>query len=123
MGRMRRTTRYCKVAVAFALRLYMTLGSALPYYNIKELKLAMKIGHHYDLASVSARDWDRVGAAGGIESPRERVRMMVDQLPERVEAIVKQFKSRGLAAKVISVLRTQILQQIKTTLGVLDAAS
>lgn len=67
--------------------------------------------------------WDRVGAIGGIESPRKRVRTMVDQLPERVEIIFKEFKSRGLAAKVISVLRTQILQQVKTTLAVLDAAS
>jgi len=101
----------------------MHLGSALPYYNVKELKLAMKIGHHYELASISARDWDRVGAIGGIESPRERVRTMVDQLPERVEIIFKEFKSRGLAARVISVLRTQILQQVRTTLAVLGAAS
>jgi serine/threonine-protein kinase HipA len=98
------------------------LGSALPYYNVKELKLAMKIGHHYELASISARDWDRVGATGGIESPRDRVRTMVEQLPEWVEATYKEFKSRRLAAKVISVLRTQIVQQVKTTLAVLGAA-
>lgn len=59
----------------------------------------------------------------GFELPRERVRRMVEQLPERVEAIVKEFESRGLAAKVISVLRTQILQQVKITLAVLDAAA
>jgi serine/threonine-protein kinase HipA len=99
------------------------LGSALPYYNIRELKLAMKIGHHYELASICARDWERVGATGGIDSPRERVRAMVGQLPERVDATFKEFKSRGLAAKVIGVLRTRILQQVKTTLAVLDAAS
>lgn len=39
----------------------------------QELKLAMKIGHHYELASISARDWDRVGATGGIRvAPRAR---------------------------------------------------
>lgn len=99
------------------------VGSALPYYDAKELKLAMKIGHHYELASITARDWDRVGVRAAIDSPRERVRVMAEHLPERVEAVFKEFKHQGLATKVINALRARVLQQVKSTLTVLDSAS
>ena len=99
------------------------IGSALPYYHVKELKLAMKIGHHYELTSITPRDWDRLGKGAGIESPRERVRAMAQQVSARLEAVFKQFKREGLATKVISALRTRILERVKSTLSVAGVAS
>lgn len=98
------------------------IGSALPYYDMNELKLAMRIGRHYDLASINARDWDRLGAVGGIESPRQRVRAMAQRLPDHVEALCKKFKARRLATPIIDRLRTRIREQVKSTLQMLDAA-
>jgi serine/threonine-protein kinase HipA len=97
------------------------VGSALPYYGVKELKLAMKIGHHYELSSITARDWGRAGTSAGIDSVRERVLAMAHQLPERLETVFKDFKSEGLATKVIGSLRVGILQRVKSMLMIFDS--
>jgi serine/threonine-protein kinase HipA len=99
------------------------IASALPYYSVKQLKLAMKIGRHYELAAVNARDWDKVGVVAGLQSRgRDRVRAMAERLIPEVARVVKTLHEQGLAHKILGTLRDQILKHLQDRLRMLDAA-
>lgn len=98
------------------------IASAFPYYDVKKLKLAMKIGSHYEPTSINARDWDRLGNVAGIDSPRNRVRAIANSLSENVDNVFKSIKVDGLQISTIENIRNGTIEQVKRTLNMLDAA-
>lgn len=99
------------------------IASALPYYSVKQLKLAMKIGRHYELAAVNARDWDKVGViAGSPSNGRDRVRSMAERLLVEVPRVAKDLAEQGVTHKIVGILRDRILKHVHDRLRMLDAA-
>ncbi len=99
------------------------IASALPYFDAKALKLAMKIGRHYELTSITARDWDHIGEfAGAGSQTRHRVSEMADRLTALVPIIAAQLQDQGLTHKVLTDLQHKITHQIGEARMMLKAA-
>lgn len=85
------------------------VASALPYFDPKALKLAMKIGSHYELRHINARDWEKLGVTAGVgANAYERVREMADRLPALLEQTAAELHARGLTHPMIEGLEKGI---------------
>lgn len=91
------------------------IASALPYYDPKRLKLAMKIHRHYELKDVRARDWDALGVAAGL-GPDQHVRVLEQAraLPDHISDTARSLKARGLTHAIIGVLAEALQQHVKS---------
>lgn len=61
------------------------IASAFPYYDRQRLKLAKKVGSHYNRDHATDRDWDTLGKAAGLSvagSARVRELVRVSQRPQ-----------------------------------------
>ena len=85
------------------------MASAFPYYDLKQLKLAMKIGSHYELAYVTDRDWDALGEIAGLPVPGSlRVRELARQTLEQLPLVAAELRDQGLTHEIIDRLETSI---------------
>lgn len=90
---------------------FYDITSALPYYDVKQLKLAMKIGRHYDLAHVTASDWDTLGLVAGLPVAGSlRVRELAGQILEQLPLVVIELRDQGLTHEIIDRLEASIVR-------------
>ena len=100
------------------------VASILPYPNIfvPKLKMAMKIGGHYDLRMIGLRQWRRVAAE--IRVPEEELiaglRSMAAELPDQI-ASVKRRIDRELRHPVLCRLAQVLTQRAKECAKALES--
>nr|PZN76871.1 MAG: type II toxin-antitoxin system HipA family toxin [Pseudomonadota bacterium] len=85
------------------------IASALPYYDVKQLKLAMKIGSHYELRYITDRDWDALGEIAGLTAAGSaRVRELAGKVLEQLPLLVAELRDQGLSREILTNLETSI---------------
>lgn len=85
------------------------IASALPYPALdqRRLKLAMKIGNHYEWWMITARDWMRLRRASplDVETGMAILREFAMQLPDAAAGVSMQMRraghSHGIAARLV----------------------
>lgn len=93
------------------------VASALPYpsLNTPRLKLAMKLGGHYRLREIGARELRKL-AAGLKQDPDaviERARDLCEQVPQGAETVRDQCKRAGLDHPILDQLTAALAQRVQ----------
>lgn len=89
------------------------IASALPYYDRRKLKLAMKIGSSYELARIRPKDWDRLGELAHLgPGAHQRVRELADRLPELMEETAEELKAQEVVHPIVEQLVDSISANI-----------
>jgi serine/threonine-protein kinase HipA len=88
------------------------LASVLPYPDripLREAKLAMRIGREYSLWKIERRHWVRLADEVGIDSGAvlERVRSVVEAIPERLAEVCAAVRSAGIEHHVVTRLESE----------------
>jgi len=85
------------------------IASAFPYYDTKQLKLAMKVGGHYELRNITDRDWDALGEVAGLRvAGSARVRKLAGQIVEQLPLVTAELRGQGLTHRILERLETSI---------------
>jgi serine/threonine-protein kinase HipA len=100
------------------------LSSQLPYKELIDQRLAMKIGDHYDIPLIGSTAWQSLASACAVnpEILMNRLRHLADRLPEVISAARDQALTDGLNHRVITDLATLLIQHVKDRRATLDAA-
>ncbi|WP_207623079.1 type II toxin-antitoxin system HipA family toxin [Falsiroseomonas algicola] len=91
------------------------LNSALPYGDLRQMTMSLKVGGHYDLA-LQPRHWERLAMACRVD-PGEvlaTIRRLLAVLPDAASAVVLQCKASGLAHSVLDRLLDLIAARCRT---------
>lgn len=87
------------------------IASAFPYYDAKQLKLAMKMGNHYALTGITDHDLDALGEMASLSiAGSSRVRELAEQILEQLPLLVAELREQGLTHRVIDKLEVGIRQ-------------
>ncbi len=91
------------------------LSSQLPYPELIAQRVAMKIGDHYEIASVGLEDWRSVARACSVEEDDllGMIAQMASALPDEISAARAQALIDGLSESVIAPLAQQLIQHAK----------
>jgi serine/threonine-protein kinase HipA len=94
------------------------VSSQLPYPELIDQKLAMKVGKHYAIDRVGREDWQLTARSCGLEEKQmlDLVADMAESLPEAIRATVAQALSDGLAENVVTPLSEQLAQHARDRL-------
>jgi serine/threonine-protein kinase HipA len=100
------------------------LSSQLPYQELIEQRVAMKIGDHYDIPLIGFTEWQALASACTVkpEMLMNRLRHLADKLPEAISAARDQALTDGLNHRVVTTLATLLTQHSKDRRATLDAA-
>jgi serine/threonine-protein kinase HipA len=100
------------------------LSSQLPYRELIEQRVAMKIGDHYDIPLIGFTEWRSLASACAVSPDilMNRLRHLADTLPEVISAARDQALTDGLNHRVITNLATLLIQHVKDRRATLDAA-
>lgn len=87
------------------------LSSQLPYPNLIEQRVAMKIGSRYDIPLIDITDWRKLAAACTLDEERmlSRLSHMADALPDTISAAREQALIDGVDRKIVTSLATQLI--------------
>jgi serine/threonine-protein kinase HipA len=101
------------------------LSSQLPYPELIEQRVAMKIGDHYDIPLIGFTEWQLLASACAVnpEILMNRLRHLADRLPEAISAARDQALTEGLNHEIITDLATLLIRHAKDRRATLDAAS
>src|SRR6202041_2344857 len=101
------------------------LSSQLPYPELIEQRVAMKIGDHYDIPLIGFTEWQLLASACAVnpEILLNRLRHLADRLPEAISAARDQALTEGLNHEIITDLVTLLIRHAKDRRATLDAAS
>jgi serine/threonine-protein kinase HipA len=82
------------------------LSSQLPYPELIEQRVAMKIGDHYDIPLIGFTEWQALASACAVnpEILMNRLRHLADKLPEAISAARGRALTNGLNHRVITTL-------------------
>lgn len=100
------------------------VSSQLPYPELIEQRLAMKIGDHYDIPLIGFTEWQSLASACAVnpEILMNRLRHFADRLPEVISAARDQALTDGLDHRVVTDLATLLIRHVKDRRATLDAA-
>jgi serine/threonine-protein kinase HipA len=90
------------------------LSSQLPYPELIEQRVAMKIGDHYDIRRVGIADWHKLARACTIDEERV-LGMLTDMakaLPDEISAAREQALAEGLSKSIITPLAQQLIGHV-----------
>jgi serine/threonine-protein kinase HipA len=99
------------------------LSSQLPYPELIRLRLAMKVGEHYDIGLIGAADWRAVAQACELDEA-EVLKTAVDMaksLPDEISATRDQALKEGLSKQIIAPLTKQLIEHAGERLTALTA--
>lgn len=87
--------------------------SVLPYETVhtnRRLRLAMKVGGEYRLLGIGRRQWREVAALAGAEPDElvERVRLIAEEVPDRLHDVRVQAEAEGLSHPVLARLEDSV---------------
>lgn len=90
------------------------LSSQLPYQDKIPLRLAMKIGRHYEMTSIRWADWENLEQQCKLDegSVRERMQTLAAMLPDQVIAVRDQALDHDLDGPAIRKVSDHILKHI-----------
>ncbi|HMI73794.1 MAG TPA: type II toxin-antitoxin system HipA family toxin [Steroidobacteraceae bacterium] len=100
------------------------LSSQLPYPELIEQRVAMKIGDHYDIPLIGFTEWQSLAleCAVNAEILLNRLRDLANRLPKVISAARDQALAGGLNHRVITDLATLLTKHVKDRRATLDAA-
>jgi serine/threonine-protein kinase HipA len=91
------------------------VASMLPYdeFDLRKVKLAMKVGGEYKLSLVGLRQWQKFGRETRVAADElvELLTSMARQLPDAVSAARARAREEGLDEAIIERLATQLVQR------------
>jgi len=99
------------------------LSSQLPYPELIEQRVAMRIGDHYDIPLIGFTEWQALASACAVnpEILMNRLRHLADKLPEAISAARDQALTDGLNHRVITTFATLLIQHAKDRRATLNA--
>jgi serine/threonine-protein kinase HipA len=99
------------------------LSSQLPYPELIDQRVAMKIGGEYDIPLIGFSEWEALASACAVDSEllMNRVRQLADALPDAVSAAREQALVDGLNREVITTLADLLIQHAKARRATLNA--
>jgi serine/threonine-protein kinase HipA len=101
------------------------LSSQLPYPELIDQRVAMKIGDEYDIPLIGFNEWQALASACAVDSEIliNRLRQLVDALPDAVSAARDQALADGLNREVVTALADLLIQHAKARRATLNAAA
>jgi serine/threonine-protein kinase HipA len=91
------------------------VASILPYdeFDLRKVKLAMKIGGEYKLSLIGLRQWQKFAREVRVEADElvELLASMAKQLPDEVNAARTRAREEGLDEAIIERLATQLIER------------
>jgi serine/threonine-protein kinase HipA len=89
------------------------VASILPYdeFDLRKVKLAMKIGGEYKLTQIGLREWQKFAREVKVDADEllDRLMAMAKQLPDEVSAARTRAREEGLKSVIIERLATQLV--------------
>ena len=105
---------------------FYDIASILPYdeFDLRKVKLAMKIGGEHKLTQVGLREWQKFAREVRVDADEllERLMAMVKQLPDEVSAAHTRAREEGLKNITIERLATQLVARAGECQRLLAAA-
>jgi serine/threonine-protein kinase HipA len=102
------------------------VASILPYdeFDLRKVKLAMKIGGEYKLSLIGLRQWQKFAREMRVDADElvERLASMAKQLPDEVTAARARTREEGLDKTIIERLATQLIERVGECARSLDGA-
>ena len=101
------------------------LSSQLPYPELIDQRVAMKIGGEYDIPLIGFGEWEALASACDVDSEMlmNRLRQLADALPDAVSAARDQALADGLNRKVVTTLAELLIQHARARRATLNAAA
>jgi len=101
------------------------LSSQLPYPELIDQRVAMKIGDEYDIPLIGFSEWQALASACALDSEllMTRLRQLADALPDAVSAARDQALADGLNREVVTTLADLLVQHAKARRATLNAAA
>jgi serine/threonine-protein kinase HipA len=91
------------------------VASMLPYdeFDLRKVKLAMKVGGEYKLSLIGLRQWQKFGRETRVEADElvELLASMARQLPDEVNAARARAREEGLDEAIIERLARQLVKR------------
>lgn len=91
------------------------VASILPYdeFDLRKVKLAMKIGGEYKLSLIGLRQWQKFAREVRVETDDlvERLASMAKQLPDEVNIARTRAREEGLDEAIVEQLATQLIER------------
>jgi serine/threonine-protein kinase HipA len=99
------------------------LSSQLPYAELIEQRVSMKIGDHYDIRRVGLADWRKLARNCTIEEERVLTMLtdMAKALPDEISAARDQALIEGLSKTIIAPLAQQLIKHAGERLATITA--
>ena len=100
------------------------LSSQLPYPELINQRVAMKIGDEYNIPLIGFNEWQALASACAIDSEMlmNRLRQFADALPDAVSAARNQALADGLNREVVTNLADLLILHAKARRATLNAA-
>lgn len=88
------------------------LSSQLPYPELIDQRVAMKIGGEYDIPLIGLAEWRKQALICGVDADAlvNRIRQMADMLPDVVAAARKQALQDGIDRSIVTVLAAKLIE-------------
>jgi serine/threonine-protein kinase HipA len=101
------------------------LSSQLPYPELINQRVAMKIGDHYDIGRVGIADWRKLARACTIEEERALAMLtnMAKALPDEISAARNQALIEGLSKSIIAPLAQRLIEHVGERLAAIIAVT
>lgn len=101
------------------------LSSQLPYPELIEQRVVMKIGDHYDVWRIGIADWLKLARACTIDEERVLTMLtdMAKALPDEISAAGKQALTEGLSESIIAPLAQQLISHVRERLATITAVT
>lgn len=95
------------------------LSTQLPYPELIEQRVAMKIGDHYDIWRIGIDDWRKLARASMIDEERVLTLLtdMAKALPDEISAARERALMEGLSENIIAPLAQQLIDHVGERLG------
>lgn len=90
------------------------LSSQLPYPDLIEQRVAMKIGDHYDIGRVGIADWRKLARDCTIEEERVLTLLtdLAKALPDEISAACERALIEGLSESIIAPLAQKLIKHV-----------
>ena len=100
------------------------LSSQLPYPELIEQRVAMKIGEHYDIPLIGLTEWQSLASKCAVDPEMliNRLRDLADRLAEIIGVARDQALTDGLNHQFVTDLATLLIKHVKDRRATLDAA-
>jgi serine/threonine-protein kinase HipA len=93
---------------------FYDIASYLPYADqrLHEIRMAMRVGHEYEIRKVSLKDWKALAAAAGLSPDYvvDRLMGLLPRIPDAVQMAASRAVRDGLDQQIVQDLTTRIVR-------------